>query len=99
VSGSAEEPARVVRESVEEHPEVDHNESHDDETPAEEDRREEAERLHAPARRREPWVKKTRERVSSESEQASSFKLRKSSEQRVEPSSLPKVHLRAGLTG
>jgi hypothetical protein len=61
VNDAAEKPW-VVNESVEKRAEVDHSESQHDETPSEEDRTEEAERLHAPARQREPLGKQTQKR-------------------------------------
>ena len=55
------------------HAEVDRCEFHCDGMPEEEDRREEEERLHAPARRLERSAKQTLKGALSESEQASSL--------------------------
>jgi hypothetical protein len=54
--------------------EIDHGESRYDETPPEEDRKEEEERPHAPAPQRETLRKQTRKGGRSKSERASSFK-------------------------
>ena len=72
---AAEKPW-IVNESVERRADVGDRASHHDETPAEEDRTEEAAHLHAPARRPGTLVKQTRNRTQSESEQASSFGVR-----------------------
>jgi hypothetical protein len=50
----------LADEPFEKHAEVVHRESHDGETPAEEDRREEAEHRRALARQRETEVKRSR---------------------------------------
>jgi hypothetical protein len=60
--------------SLEEHQEIDGGDFRYDERPPEEDRKEEAERPHAPAQQRETLIKRTLGGGWSESERASSFK-------------------------
>ena len=71
--GAASKPGALYA-SVAKHVEVDQGESRCDETPPEEDRKEEAERPHAPARQRETLIRQTRKGGWSESERASSVK-------------------------
>jgi hypothetical protein len=64
----------VLHVPLEKHYGADEGDSRYDETRPEEDRKEEAERPHAPAQPREALIKQTRKRGWSESEQASSLK-------------------------
>ena len=68
------EKAWALHASLEEHREIDEGDSRYDEAPPEEDRKEEAERPHAPAQQREALMKQTRKRGRSESERVSSLK-------------------------
>jgi hypothetical protein len=64
----------ALRASLEEHGEIDEDDSRYDATPPEEDRTEEAERPHAPEQQQEALLKQMRKRGGSGSERASSLK-------------------------